>query len=142
MTVEYKKFYSTIDDIDLKILRKDNWCWIKVEPIKQMSSPSSLHIILNDEEHHWDIYDESKKVAHIVYFKGINCIPCFYLKSGDKCFRVDFGLKGIKVVSIDVSHRIDAYLKKNCFCKSSEASCWAKSVYYTSRPDKTPFDLM
>lgn len=124
------------------MLRKDRWCWIKVEPIKQMSFPSSLHIILNGEEHHWDIYDESKRVVHIVYFKGFNCTPFFYLKSKDKSFRIKCNYEGIKVLPIVDSHSMDAYLKYNCSCKSSNASCWAKSLYYTSRPDKTPFDLM
>ena len=59
MTQEYPKFNTTINDIEFKILRKDDNCWIKVVPITQHSAPSSLHIIVNDEDDHWDIYDKS-----------------------------------------------------------------------------------
>jgi hypothetical protein len=139
---DYKRFYKTINDIDFKMLRKDNWCWIKVEPIKQISSLSSLHFILNGEEHHWDLYDKENKATHMIYFKGSNCNPCFYLKTKDKSFRINFDYKEIKVYPITDSHTLDDYLKDNCSCNCVDASCWVKSLYYTSRPDKPPFDLM
>lgn len=41
------------------MIRKEDNCWTKAEPIHRESTPSSLHIILNGEDHHWDVYDEN-----------------------------------------------------------------------------------
>jgi hypothetical protein len=124
------------------MLRKDNFCWIKIEPLKQISSTSSIHIILNGEVYNWDVYDETNKVVYIIYFKGINCEPCFYLKTNDKSFRIECNYNEIKIYPITSPNLLKTYIKEYCSCKSSDASCWAKSLYNTSRPDKTPFDLM
>jgi len=124
------------------MLRKDDNCWIKAFPITQESTPSSLHIILNDEEHHWDVYDKSGRDTHKIYFKGYKSTPSFYLKSGQNSFRIDCDVDDIKVLPITETHKLDTYLKDKCSCISSQASCWAKAIYYTSRPDKPPFDEM
>jgi hypothetical protein len=124
------------------MLRQDDNCWIKAVPVIQFSIPSSLHIILNGEDHHWDMYDENGREANKVYFKGYKTTPCFYLKSGENRFRIDFNVDDIKVLPITKTHKMDTYLNDNCHCISSKASCWAKSIYYTSRPDKPPFDEM
>ena len=50
MTTEYKRFNTTINDIKFKMIRKEDNCWIKAEPIHRESTPSSLHIILNSED--------------------------------------------------------------------------------------------
>jgi hypothetical protein len=138
---KYKRFNTTINDIGFKMIRKDDNCWIKAVPITQLSTPSSLHIILNGDEHHWDIYGESGRDVHKVYFEGYKSTPSFYLKSGQNCFRVDCGVDGIKVLPITETHRMDAYIKKNCNCISSQASCWAIAIYFTREPDKPPFDF-
>lgn len=124
------------------MLRKGAKCWIKVIPLIRESIPSSLHLILNNEHHHWDIYDENHKEAHEIYFEGINSIPSFYLKSGKNCYRIDCKNDTIKVIPINEAHSQDSYIKEYCCCNSSSASCWAKAVYYTSRPDKPPFNEM
>jgi hypothetical protein len=124
------------------MMRKDNNCWIKAVPITQMSTPSSLHIILNGEEHHWDVYDVSGHEVHKVYFEGYKSTPRFYLKRGENCCRVDCDYDDIKVVPITETHRMDTYMKTHCSCISSQASCWAVALYYTNELEKPPFNEM
>lgn len=142
MNEQYTWFNTIIKNIEFNMMRNDDKCWIKVVPLKRKSIPSSLHIILNDEYHHWDIYDQEGKETHKIYFKGEKSCPNFYLKCGEKCYRIDCNNDGIKVIPITEDHKLDNYLKEKCYCNSSQAFCWAKSVYYTSRPDKPPFDEM
>ena len=142
MIAKYKRFNTTINDIEFKMIRKDDNCWIKAEPIHRESTPSSLHIILNGEDHHWDVYDENGRESQKVYFKGYKSTPSFYLKSGENRFRVDCDADDIKVLPITETHKMDTYLEDNCYCVSSQASCWAVALYYTSRPEKPPFDEM
>lgn len=124
------------------MMRKSNHCWIKVVPVARMSTPSSIHLTLNGEEYHFDIYDKSGQEAHEVYFEGHKCKPSFYLKSQENSFRIDFRDKEIKKIPITKNHKFDTYVRDNCSCKSSDASCWAAAVYYTKRRDKSPFDEM
>jgi hypothetical protein len=124
------------------MMRKNDHCWIKAVPINRMSTLSSLHIILNGEEHHWDVYDKSGREAHEIYFEGHKSTPSFYLKSGENCFRIDCGHDDIKTIPITQTHKFDTYMKDNCCCVSSNASCWAVAVYFTKRRDKSPFDEM
>ena len=142
MVDDYLRSNVKINDIEFKILRKKDDCWIKIEPIKRESLPSNLHIILNGEKHHWDIYDTSGREAHKIYFKGNKCIPSFYLRSGEKCYRVDCANDKIHVCPINETHTMDDYMNENCNCISSEAYCWATAIYYTSRPEKSPFNEM
>ncbi len=124
------------------MIRKDDNCWIKAEPINRISTPSSLHIILNGEDHHWDVYDDAGQESHKIYFEGYKSTPSFYLKSGENRFRIDCNVDDIKVLPITETHMLGTYLKDNCYCVSSQASCWAIAVYYTTKPDKPPFDEM
>jgi hypothetical protein len=139
MIEKYTKFNKIINDIEFKMIRNDDNCWIKVEPLIQHSAPASLHIILNDEDHHWDIYDNTERDTNKIYFKGYKCTPSFYLKSGDSCFRIDCNYDGFEFLPIEESHSMDGYLKDFCHCKSLKASCWAIAIYYTSRREKPPF---
>jgi len=139
---KYTRFDIVINDIELKMMRKGNHCWIKAIPISRISMPSSLHFILNGEEHHFDIYDSSGREAHEVYFEADKCTPSFYLKSVENSFRIDFKDREIKKIPIKKTHKFDTYIRDNCSCKSSDASCWAAAVYYTKRHDKSPFDEM
>ena len=136
------RFATIINDIEFKMIRKGDRCWIKAIPINRVSTPSSLHLILNGEEHHFDIYDKSGREAHEFYFEGYKSTPSFYLKSGEDSFRVDCGHNDIKYIPITQTHKFDTYMKDNCCCVSSNASCWAVAVYFTKRRDKSPFDEM
>jgi hypothetical protein len=142
MNEEYNWFNMIIKDIEFNMLRKDDTFWIKIVPLKRKSTPSSLHIILNGEHHHWDVYDKDGKENHKIYFKGEKICPSFYLNSGGSCYRIDCDHDGIKTISIIKALTLDKYLKDNCSFNSTQASCWAKSVYFTSRPDKSPFNKM
>ena len=142
MTEKYTKFNTTINDIEFKMIRKDDNCWIKAVPLIQKSAPSSLHIILNGEEHHWDIYNKSERDTHKVYFKGYKSTPSFYLNSGENCFRIDCNYDDIKVLPISKTHTMNTYLKEYCYCISSQASCWAVAIYSTSMGEKPPFSEM
>jgi hypothetical protein len=139
---ELTRFDKIIKDIEFRMIKDNDKCWIKVVPLKRKSIHSSLYIILNDEYHKWDIYDKDGKEAHEIYFKGEKVFPSFYLKYGKNSYKIDFNKLGIKSTPITEGHTLDKFLKENCYCNSPQASCWAKSVYFTSRPDKPPFDEM
>ncbi len=124
------------------MIRKGDNCWIKVVPAVRVSTPSSLHLILNGEEHHFDIYDKSGRETHEVYFKGYKSNPSFYLKFKENSFKIDCGHNDIKSIPITETHKLATYIKDNCSSKSPEASCWAVAVYFTKRRDKSPFDEM
>lgn len=138
----YNRCNTKIDNIEFKMIRKEDNCWIKVVPIKRKSTSSSLHIIINGKEYNFDIYDKNGIEAHRIYFKGYKILPSFYLIFGKKSFKVDCKLNEIKILPITEVHEIKNYIEKNCSINSINASCWAVAVYYTSRPEKSPFDEM
>jgi len=141
MSENYLKLIETIKDIDFKMIRKNEKCWIKIEPIKRNSVHSTIFIFINGEEHHWDIYDQNGSEKHIVYFEGESVNPCFFIKS-EKCqFTVAFA-KNIKINTKLKVENIDDFLKNNCNCISQKVTCWAKDLFITSRPDKSPFNEM
>jgi len=124
------------------MLRKGKDCWIKIVPSSRVSTPTSLHIILNDEKYHLDVYDKQGNEAHKIFLKGGNITPSFYIKSERNCYRVDCKHKDIKAVKITEKHNIEDYLKNNCSCNSAQAVLWAVNIFYTKTPDKPPFDTM
>ena len=134
------KISTLSKNIEYKMLRENENCFIKIEPIARVSNPSTLYISLNNEIHRWEIYDKNGTEANIVYFKGCNCKPRFYLKTGYNMFEVLFNTEKIYIKSILKKHKIENYIKKNCDCKSKDASCWATAIFYSKRPDKPPFD--
>ena len=142
MNENTNRFNKIINNIEFKMIRSDDKCWIKVVPLVRISKPTSIHLLLNDEYYNWDIYDENGIESHKIYFEGFNINPSFYLRTGKNSYRIDFKNKGIEVIPIKENHKKEIYLKKNCNYKSSKSSCWAKAVYYTSRPDKPPFNDM
>ena len=142
MSKKYERFNTIINDIEFKMIRKSSNCWIKAVPINHVSTPSSLHIILNGEDHHWDVYNEDGKEANKVYFEGYESTPSFYLKSGQNSYEIKCSEKDIKVLPITETHKIDTYLKDNCYCISSQASCWAVAIYNAKNVEKPPFDEM
>jgi len=135
-------FNKIVKDIEFKMIRNEDNCWIKVEPIKRKSTLTSLYIILNSIEHNFDIYDKNGVEAHKIYFKGYKITPSFYLTFGEKSFKIDCALDDIKIIPIIKTHEMKNYIEKNCSFASLDASCWAVAVYYTSRPEKPPFDEM
>jgi hypothetical protein len=142
MTEKYKRFNTIIDGVEFKMIRKGDNCWIKAEPINRVSTPSSLHIILNGEDHHWDVYNTSGKEENKIYFEGYQSTPSFYLKSGQNNYEIKCGKKDIQVLPITETHSFDTYLRENCYCISSQALCWAVAIYNTKVFDKSPFDEM
>lgn len=142
MNEKSNKYNIIINNIEFRMIRKGANCWIKAVSLIRLSNPSSIHIILNDEYYHWDIYDENGIEAHEIYFEGSEITPSFYLKSGNECYRIDFKNNEIKVISINKVHKPKDYIKENCKNNSLCAFCWAKAIYYTSRSDKPPFNEM
>lgn len=142
MNEELIRFKKIVNHIEFKMLRKGEKCWIKAVPLNRLSTPSSLFLILNNEYHNWDIYDKNGREAHEIYFEGIESIPCFYLISGENRYQINCDNDKIKVIPITEDHIQENYIKDKCCCNSPRAFCWAKAVYYTSRPDKSPFDEM
>jgi len=110
--------------------------------LKRKSKPSSLHIILNNEQYNFNIYDKEGEESDKIYFKGSKIAPNFYLKTDDQSFRVDFRTDKINIIQINESHVMEAYIKNFCSFISPQSSCWAISKYYTSRPEKPPFNEM
>lgn len=141
MNEKETRLKTVIKDIEFKMIRKNSKCWIKIAPLNPVSVPTILHFYLNDEYYTWDIYDQDGKEKHIIYFEGLDCKPFFYLNSGKYNVKVKCDEKSIKVITNDKPYNLEL-LKKKCNCISSKSSCWAKNVYYTSRPDKPPFDEM
>lgn len=69
-------------------------------------------------------------------------IHSFYLKSKENCYRIDCKNDTKKLIPITKAHTLDSYIKNKCNYLYKQASCWIKAVYYTSRPDKLPFEKM
>ena len=113
------------NEIEFKIITKDNSCWIKITPIKRKSEPSILHINLNNELYSFNIYDKNGMESDKIYFKGSEITPSFYLKSKKQSFRVDFKTDKIDIVQINENHVIDVYIKNFCSFISPHSSCWA-----------------
>ena len=59
-----KKF----NDIEIKMLRENEKCYIKINPIFQKSIYKKISIMLNGEEHHWNLYNQDGKISNIIYF--------------------------------------------------------------------------
>ena len=135
-------FNKTVNNIEFKMLRKGKECWIKIVPSITRSDPTSLHIILNNEEYHLDIYDKYGNEKHSIFLKGEEISPSFYIKLEQRSFRVDCKENDIKVVQIIEKHVIDDYLKNNCSFNSPQTNLWAVDIFYTKTPDKSPFDMM
>jgi len=113
-----------------------------ITPLKRKSKPSSLHIILNNEQYSFNVYDKDGLESDKIYFKGYEITPSFYLKSQEQCFRVDFKSNKINILPINESHVMEIYIKNYCSFISPQSSCWAVAKYYTSRPEKPPFNEM
>lgn len=101
-----------------------------------------MYIILNGEHYSFDIYDKEGIESDKVYFKGSKIYPCFYLKSDEKSFRIDFKIDKINILQINENHNMQKYIKDFCNFNSLNSSCWAVSKYHTSRPEKPPFNTM
>jgi len=142
ITEKYKMFNKAVENIDFKMLRKGEGCWIKIVPSATKSDQTSLYIILNNERYSFDIYDKKGNELHNIFLKGEKITPSFYIKSEWKCFRVDCKDNDIKVVQINEEHNIDDYLKNNCSFISHQTTIWAVNIFYTKTPDKPPFDTM
>jgi len=136
------KVSTKSNDIEFKMLRENKNCFIKIEPITRVSNPSILYTSIKNEIHGWEIFDKNGTESNIVYFKGSNCKPRFYLKTKDNQFEILFDTNKINVKSILKKHKAENYIKKNCNCKSKDASCWATAIFYSKRHDKPLFDEM
>ena len=110
--------------------------------MKRISKPTSLHINLNNEQYEFNLYDKDGVESDKIYFKGTKIIPSFYLISKEKRFRVDFKNNKINIIPINEIHQTEKYIKNNCSFISPESICWAISKFYTSKPEKPPFDQM
>jgi len=139
---EYKILNKVLNDIEFKILINNKNCWIKIIPCKRKSKPSSLHIIINNEQYNFNIYDKDGIESDKIYFKGSEITPSFYLKYQEQSFRIDFKTDKINILPINESHVMEMYIKNYCSFISPQSSCWAVTKYYTSIPEKPPFNDM
>jgi len=141
MNEQEKRFKIIKENIEFKMIRQNSNCWIKITPLKPLSVQTELHFYLNNEYFSWEIYDNEGKEKHIIYFEGFDCNPIFFLNTGTNGFKVKFDLNSIDFINIKKPFNQE-FLKRKFNCISSKANCWAKDVFYTSRPDRYPFDEM
>jgi hypothetical protein len=142
MNTQLKKWGNQLNKITIHMIRKDEYCWIKIEPTTQHSDHTVLYIVLNNRRYHWDIYDTSGRDKHNIYFKGYQIRPCFYLRSKEKCFRIDCNDDGIRIHTIDEKYTLNSYLRNKCTFSSPQSTCWAQEIYSTSKPEEYPFDMI
>jgi hypothetical protein len=131
-----------INDIEIKMLRENEKCFIKIEPIKHKSTHKKIFIIINGEEHQWDLYDEDGKESQKIYLKGEQIKPCFYIKNCDEKYLIICKINDIDILKISEKNNIKEFLKNKYNCISQKVSCWAISIYITSRKEKYPFNNM
>jgi len=136
------RFLKAIGNIEIKMIIINEKNWIKISPMVKKYIQTNLRLILNDESYNFEIYDKNGIESHEIYFEGVKCNPSFCLISEEKIYRIDLNHNGIKIISLSGINNIEDYLKEKCNIKSINSSCWAKAIYYTSRPDKPPFDEM
>ena len=142
MCEQLKRWNNQINKIKFHMIREGEYCWIKIEPINQQSDPTDLYIVLNNRRYRWDIYDTSGREKHNIYFKGYQIRPCFYLRSKEKCYRIDCNDDAIRIHTIDEKHILNSYLRDKCTFSSLQSTCWAQEIYSTSKPEDYPFDSM
>jgi len=130
-----------INDIEIKMLRERENCYIKIIPVTQKSSPKKLFITINGEGHQWDIYDQNGRDSHKIYLKGQQIEPCFYLVDGNICYKILCNINDINIKKFSEGKTI-FYHKDICNCISSEVTCWGVNIYMTSRAEKSPFCYM
>jgi hypothetical protein len=131
-----------INDIEIKMLRENEKCFIKIEPIKKKSNPKKIIIIINGEEHQWDVYDKNGRESHKIYLKGKQITPFFYLKDHNERYLIICNIDDINLLKISEEHNIRNFLRNKYNNISHNASCWAISIYKTSRKEKYPFYYM
>ncbi len=97
--------------------------------MKRKSKPSSLHIILNNEQYNFNVYDKDGMESDKIYFKGSEITPSFYLKTPEQGFRVDFKTDKINILPINKNHEMETYIKNYCSFSSPKSLCCNKILY-------------
>ena len=115
------------------MLRKNEDCYIKIVPTTQKSNPKKIFIMINGEEHQFDIYDQNGRESHKIFLKGNQIKPCFYLIDDKNYFKILCNFNEIIVTKKSKGYN------KNCNCISKKISCWGVDIYTTSRKEKSPF---
>jgi len=128
-----------INDTEIKMLRKNEDCYIKIVPTTQKSNPKKLFIMINGEEHQFDIYDQNGRESHKIYLKGNQIEPCFYLIDDKNNFKILCKINEIIVIKKLKESNRKFKFNKNCNCISTKISCWGVDIYMTSRKEKSPF---
>ena len=128
-----------INDLEIKMLRKNQDCYIKIEPITQKSNPKILIIMINGEKHQFDIYDKNGRESHKIYLKGNMVTPCFYILDDEIYFKILCNNNDIIVTKKSKEYNNKFNLSEIYNCISTKISCWAVNIYMTSRTEKPPF---
>jgi hypothetical protein len=131
-----------INDIQIKMLREKEKCYIKIIPLNQKSTQKKIIIKINGEKHQWDIYDKNGRESHKIYLKGQKIEPCFYLINTTNSYRIVCNKKDINIKKLSKENK-NKVLQKNIFdCISQDVECWGVKIYMTSRAEKSPFCYM
>ncbi len=129
-----------INDIEIKILRENEECYIKIVPVNHKSTPKKIFICINNENYNWDIYDQNGRDMHKIYLKGKEIEPCFYLIDQKETYEIICKLNKIIVNKISNNNGFHVEYKNNCI--SSKVTFWGVNTYRTSRKEKSPFIYM
>jgi hypothetical protein len=133
---------KNINDIQIKMLREKEKCYIKIIPTTQKSSPKKLFITINGEKHQWEIFDENGRGSHRVYLKGKKIQPRFYMIDDNNIIKIFCKKNDINInkLSEELKNTIPDNYGNNCI--SSDVYCWGVNIYKTSRAEKSPFCFM
>ena len=136
MTEKQFFFKKSIQDIEIKMLRIKNDCYIKIIPSHQISNAKKIIININGEKYQFDIYDKNGRESLRIYLKGKKIEPSFYLLDNKVNYNILCLENGINIKKIP---REEINKEKFSNCISRDISCWAVNIYMTSRKEKPPF---
>ena len=139
MTEKQFFFKKNIQDIEIKMLRIKNDCYIKIIPSCQKSDAKKIIIMINGEKRQFDIYDENGRESLRIYLKGKKIEPNFYLLDNKVNYKILCLKNGIDIKKIPLAEINKDKLIKFSNCISRDISCWAVNIYMTSRKEKQPF---
>jgi hypothetical protein len=133
---------KNINDIQIKMLREKEKCYIKIIPITQKSSPKKLFITINSEKYQWDIFDKNGIGLHKIYLKGKKIEPCFYMIDDKNLIKIFCKKNDINIKKLSEEYKNKIINNDGNNCISSDVDCWGVNIYMTSRAEKSPFCYM
>jgi hypothetical protein len=136
MSEEYIFSNKKIENFEIKMLRENQVCYIKIIPINKKSIPTNFLIKINGDNYNFDIFDKNGRELYKIYLKGKKIIPHFYLINGR--FIYEIICDNDRIISLK-KHNDKSNFNNIINNISENISCWAVNIYKTSRKEKKPF---